>query len=140
MWITVVDDALRCVLVGGLADGGAPCVRGRGEHPVGPGRSGGGGRSSADRAVARCDGGKYRVDNGEVDRGRAAVPDNKSLTDIESSELRAVSIDDISGVRAPHHERTPPDRLVKGQRGRYARRAACQQPWKSDQRRLGRMP
>ena len=35
---------------------------------------------------------------------------------------------------------TPPDRLVRGQRGCYARRAACQQPWRSDQRRLGRMP
>ena len=91
-------------------------------------------------AQRRCDGGKYRVDNGEVDRGRAAVPDNTSLTDIKSGELPAVSIDDISGVRAPRHERTPPDRLVKGQRGRYARRAACQQPWRSDQRRLGRMP
>jgi hypothetical protein len=30
-------------------------------------------------------------------------------------------------------ERTPPDRLLKGQRGRYARRTACQQPWRSDQ-------
>jgi hypothetical protein len=37
-------------------------------------------------------------------------------------------------------ERTPLDRLVKGQRGRYARRASCQRPSRSDQSWLGRMP
>ena len=30
--------------------------------------------------------------------------------------------------------------LVTGQRGHYARRAACQQRWRSDHGRLGRMP
>ena len=44
------------------------------------------------------------------------------------------------GVRAPRHERTPSDRLVTGQRGHYASRAACQQRWRSDHGQLGRMP
>lgn len=34
------------------------------------------------------------MDNGEVDRGRAAVPD-ASLTSIKSGKLSAVSIEDI---------------------------------------------
>jgi len=41
-------------------------------------------------------------------------------------------------VRALRQERALP--LVKGQRGCYARRAACQPPLRSDQRWLGRMP
>lgn len=50
--------------------------------------------SSADRAAARRNGGKYRMDNGEVDRGRAAVTD-APLTDIEAGQLPAISIEDI---------------------------------------------
>jgi len=34
------------------------------------------------------------MDNGEVDRGRAAVPD-ASLTDIEAGKLSAMSVQDI---------------------------------------------
>jgi hypothetical protein len=43
-----------------------------------------------------------------------------------------------TGARTPPRERALP--LVKGQRGRYARRAACQSPLRSGQRWLGRMP
>jgi hypothetical protein len=53
---------------------------------------------SADRAAARRDGGKHRMDSGEVDCGRAAIPD-ASLTDIKASKLSAMSIEDIGA----HH-------------------------------------
>jgi len=53
---------------------------------------------SADRAAARRDGGKHRTDSGEVDGGRAAIPD-ASLTDIKASKLSAMSIEDIGA----HH-------------------------------------
>ena len=53
---------------------------------------------------------------------------------------QSTELSDDLDVRENLKERTPPDRLVKGQRGRYARRAACQQPWRSDQRWPGRMP
>ncbi len=46
----------------------------------------------------------------------------------------------IAGCAHPAMTGTPPDRLVRGQRGCHARRAACQRPWRSDQRWLGRMP
>ncbi len=50
---------------------------------------------SADRAAARRDGSKHRIDDGEVDCGRAPVSD-AALTDIEASQLSTMSIEDIS--------------------------------------------
>jgi hypothetical protein len=49
---------------------------------------------SADRALARRDGGKHRPDNSEVDYRRIAVPD-ASLTDVEASKLAAMGVEDI---------------------------------------------
>ena len=49
---------------------------------------------SADRALARRDGGKHRPDNGELDCGGTAVPDT-SLADVEASKLAAVGVEDI---------------------------------------------
>ncbi len=48
--------------------------------------------------MARCDRGKYRPDNGEVDRRGNAVPD-ASLAGAEVRKLPAMSIEDV----AAHH-------------------------------------
>lgn len=47
--------------------------------------------------AARRDGGKHRTDSGEVDCGRATIPD-ASLTDIKASKLSAMSIEDSARI------------------------------------------